>query len=187
MAADDRKIRGRLMAAEAAARPQFWRRVDLLGDCWEWTGLRSEWGYGRLSYGGHQFAAHRCSYEYAVGRLPEGMWVLHQCDNPPCVNPAHLFLGTAKDNTADMHAKGRAARLGARGEANRAARLTDDMVIQIRLDYASGTDTATLAEQFGFTREYIRLLVKGKAWPHVGGPILTTDGRSSRSGRKRAA
>lgn len=179
--------KGRLIAAEAASRREFWAKVNMLGDCWEWTGATTDGGYGKLGYAGHNFTAHRCSYEYVFGRLPEDMWVLHKCDNPPCVNPAHLFLGVAKDNTADMYAKGRAPRLGAKGEANRASRLTNEMVVQIREDYADGAAPADLAEQFGFTVEYIRLLIRGKAWSHVGGPILTTDGRAARSGRKKAS
>lgn len=80
----------------------------VLGDgCWEWCGSRVGAGYGRLIVEGQAIGAHRLAYEVFVGPIPDGLWVLHHCDNPPCVNPDHLFLGTALDNTRDMLAKGR--------------------------------------------------------------------------------
>ncbi len=171
--------RSRPLAMEAASRPIFWSHVNYLSDCWEWTGaVTTEWGYGRLRYSGHDFTAHRCSYEYAYGVIPDGLFVLHKCDNPPCVKPTHLFLGTAKDNTQDMLAKGRAARIGARGMANRTAKLTDSTVIEMRERYARGERVADLAAEVGIIDSYARLIIKGKAWAHVGGPICTTDMRS---------
>lgn len=169
--------KGRLLAAEAASRPEFWAKVNLLGSCWEWTGATTEWGYGKLGYRGHDFTAHRCSYEYAFGRLPDGMWVLHKCDNPPCINPSHLFLGAAKDNTADMYAKGRAPRIGAKGATNRHARLTDDEALQIRLDFAAGARPKDLADQYGIGSSVVNRVIRGVAWRHVGGPICTADRR----------
>jgi hypothetical protein len=94
---------------------RFWPKVDKRGEdeCWEWQGSRSR-GYGRILIGGAKgrpYQAHRIAWELTVGhRLPDSIMVLHRCDNPPCVNPAHLFLGTQLDNMRDCAAKGRTRR-----------------------------------------------------------------------------
>lgn len=97
-------------------RERFWAKVNKdgptvraeLGPCWAWTADRNHKGYGRLQLGGNVVElAHRYSWALHVGPIPEGMLVCHHCDNPVCVRPEHLFVGTAKDNTADMIAKGR--------------------------------------------------------------------------------
>jgi hypothetical protein len=96
-----------------AARPvadRLWEKVRRGGvdECWPWIATTTHWfGYGRLEIKGKIFAAHRISYELANGPIPDGLFVLHRCDNPPCVNPHHLFLGTQKDNIGDASAKGR--------------------------------------------------------------------------------
>lgn len=92
---------------------RFWRRVAKADDeaCWEWTGGRLQGkGYGRLGFRGKTGYAHRVSWIIANGEIPTGLFVLHRCDHPPCVNPAHLFLGDGDANMADMVAKGRQAR-----------------------------------------------------------------------------
>ncbi len=89
----------------------FWSNVDKSGECWEWQGNRTsgKWNYGIVSLGhrGERMRAHRFAWELAHGSIPEGMSVLHHCDNPPCVRHDHLFLGTQADNLEDMDAKGR--------------------------------------------------------------------------------
>ena len=75
--------------------------------CWEWTGSKNDKGYGRVYADRDEKRAHRAMWEQAHGPVPDGLWVLHRCDNPPCVNPDHLFLGTPLDNVRDMMAKGR--------------------------------------------------------------------------------
>lgn len=92
---------------EEELRERFWQRVRVTGRCWEWQGARCIKGYGKLWARGRHYKAHRLAYELAWDDIPPGMQVMHACDNPPCVNPAHLRVGTARDNTHDMIRKGR--------------------------------------------------------------------------------
>lgn len=90
---------------------RFWAKVEKRGpaECWLWLASRNAQGYGKFSVasGRGHMGAHRAVWELVNGAVPDGLWVLHRCDNPPCVNPAHLFLGTCRDNHLDMVAKGR--------------------------------------------------------------------------------
>jgi hypothetical protein len=92
------------------------------------------------------------------GALPGELFVLHKCDNPPCVNPEHLFLGTPKDNIADMIAKGRARPF---------TKLSKENVISIRAGYSSGVSYRALAEKYRVSEANVRLVAKGKTWRHV--------------------
>jgi hypothetical protein len=87
----------------------FWAKVARGADCWEWGGARNTSGYGWFRFGPDRTptGAHRVAYELSNGPIPDGLAVLHRCDNPPCVNPAHLFLGTNQDNVTDKVNKGR--------------------------------------------------------------------------------
>ena len=88
---------------------RLWSDVEKTdGGCWEWMGSRLPKGYGNLTFQRRHLYAHRAAWEVTYGPIPEGMWVCHKCDNPPCTNPDHLFLGTVLENTRDMIAKGRA-------------------------------------------------------------------------------
>lgn len=92
---------------QGAAEERFWRYVDKAGECWTWTGGRTIDGYGNFRADGAGISAHRFSYQLHNGAIPEGLFICHQCDNPPCVRPDHLFLGTPLDNVRDMYGKGR--------------------------------------------------------------------------------
>lgn len=121
---------------------RFWSKVYFCdNECWEWTASLHKDGYGnfhkKLSSGRFVYVlAHRYSYELWFGEIPEGMYVCHTCDNPKCVNPSHLFLGTQQDNMDDMLSKGR---LNDRsGENNSRSKLTWDEVEFIRYSYSKG-------------------------------------------------
>lgn len=136
--------------------------------CWEWQGGKKHSGYGRVRYQGKDEYAHRLSYEIFVGAIPKGMFVCHHCDNPRCVNPEHLFLGTQADNMADMARKGRGkgrGRRGARpGSANPFSKLTEEQVALIR--EAEGIQQA-IATQFGVGQSTVSLIRNGKRWRHL--------------------
>lgn len=97
---------------------EFWDNVDKTSDCWVWQRAKTTSGYGKLSWCGKLVAAHRLSWNLTFGDIPDGINVCHHCDNPPCVNPNHLFLGTQLDNVRDMHSKARAPQ-NARGHVRR--------------------------------------------------------------------
>lgn len=144
-------------------------RIDVRGpdDCWPWTGPRLPKGYGRVYIDGRDSYVHRVVWEEENGPIPDGMLVCHTCDNPPCCNPAHLFLGTNADNLADMRAKGRAAPLPPRpGERNPAAKLTEADVQRIR-DLCGRQSQASVAREFGVSTSLVSKIVKRQAWAHV--------------------
>jgi len=143
---------------------RFWSNVVNTLECWEWTGARTTRGYGALSVDGGPKYAHRLSYELNVGEITEGMCVCHHCDNPSCVRPDHLFLGTHKDNMRDCADKGRMSKTGPTCETHGRRKLTAQEVEEIFLS----SDTPTeLAEAHGVTRENIYYIKKRKTWKQV--------------------
>lgn len=179
----------RRAAIAASFAQRFWSKVNKngpvvcpeLGPCWVWTRSRSANGYAVFSVNHVNVHASRVAYELTCGPIPEGLWVLHKCDNPVCVRGDHLFLGSAKDNTQDMLSKGRAAcgerngyytqperRSQLPGEGSSSAKLTDDAVVDIRKRFAGGTATnAELAAEYKVTGAAISAIVYGKNWTHL--------------------
>lgn len=146
----------------------------MTNECWEWPGHRNRYGYGVLQAygrGGKHMFAHRLIWEQYAGPIPDGMQVLHQCDNPPCIRPTHLFLGTATDNMRDMAAKGRTGRTGLRGEGIATHRLTEVEVREIRALHNPATmGCVRLARKYGVTPAAIKKIINGKSWAHVTAP-----------------
>lgn len=149
---------------------RFWEKVSVREQnvCWPWMGATIRYGYGiidelRSTPNRRVLYAHRISWELHFGKIPDGLSVLHHCDNPPCVNPAHLFLGTMSDNMADMRRKGRHIM----GTMFPWAKLTPNKVLQIRNRYALGDITIReLAKQFHVSASNIGLIVRHLAWKH---------------------
>ncbi len=145
---------------------RFWSHVDKSGECWVWTGAlysSPKWRYGKFYVAGKICAAHRVSYEIVIGPVDVGMCVLHRCDNPPCVRPDHLFLGSFADNSADMAKKGRSTF----GERNPRAKLTDREVRAIRSSWDSGARRMDLAVRFNVSQQMVHNIVYRKAWRHI--------------------
>lgn len=131
--------------------------------CWPWTRSRNADGYGKAGVGTRaEMRAHRAAWQVAYGAIPDGMCVLHHCDNPACCNPRHLFLGTNVDNIADKVAKGR-QRGPQPGERNHSAKLTDQQALEIRERYAAGgVRQRQIAAEYGVGQSQISRVVRGQ-------------------------
>ena len=145
---------------------RFWVKVDRQSqdECWEWTAGKDRDGYGHIweNEGSRSASAHRVSWRIHFGEIPDGLYVCHHCDNPGCVNPDHLFLGTNQSNLADMDAKGR--RAPQLGEKNPAAKLTE---AQVRTILVSSETHQAMADRYGVTRECVFSVKQRKNWAWV--------------------
>lgn len=161
----------------------FWAKVDKRGEdeCWPWTGARDPRGYGRFCIWRlrRTLLASRISYVLSTGEDPGLLNVLHRCDNPPCVNPFHLFPGTDRDNAMDASAKGRmkwkpdhatrkCPEITPHGENHYRAKLTSEDVTAIRALHAAGTfNQKELGGMFGVNGSNINMIVHRKKWRHL--------------------
>ncbi|MFA5187096.1 MAG: HNH endonuclease [Patescibacteria group bacterium] len=151
----------------------FWRNVNKRGpdDCWEWTGAKNKKGYGLFRYtprnGLAGTLAHRFVYEIEREPIPFGeFFILHRCNNPGCVNPAHLFMANHEERVRHMSLTGRRAR----GERHGLSKFTAEQVIEIRALYAAGgISQRELADRHGVCQKTIGEIINGKTWKNVGG------------------
>ena len=143
---------------------RFWSKqdVDTEIECWEWYGYKDRGGYGQIRVAGSVYRAHRVAWVIANEReIPDGMLVLHRCDNPGCVNPWHLWLGTHADNMRDKAVKGRVT-----GENNPRSKLTGAQVQLIR-EVAPLTTQVLISEVYGVSRVQVSRIVNGERWASI--------------------
>lgn len=157
---------------------RFWAKVEKTDTCWLWQGTRPR-GYGHLRIGGGKvIGAHRLSWIITYGMIPRGMFVCHHCDVRNCVRPAHLFLGTCKENMVDASRKGRTSRGDShhtrthpervrRGVSHYKVKLNNEQVLTIRRLRTQGRTLASLAKEFGVTNGNIYFITSGKTWSHL--------------------
>ncbi len=132
-------------------------------NCWVWAARRNEDGYGQFWFDGSMGRAHRFSWSLHNGmEIPEGLQVMHSCDNPPCVNPDHLSLGTNVENQADSYRKGRGN--NPKGEAHGCAKLTAEQVFEIQSMDRTHRSQRSIAVQFGVSQKTIWRILNGKGW-----------------------
>lgn len=144
-----------------------------LGPCHLWTGTRNQEpsGYGRIRIGGrdgYMELAHRVAWEFEEGPIPAGMFVLHRCDNPPCVRRSHLFLGSHAANMADCAAKGRTKKQ--RGSRHAMTKLTEVDVVAMRMAWSRGELLRAIAGRYGIRKSTASYIVNGHTWTHVAMP-----------------
>lgn len=147
---------------------RLWSKVEKAApdQCWEWKGYRNPLGYGQVGRGRRSDGlclTHVAAWETAHGPVPSGLFVCHACDNPPCCNPSHLFLGTIADNSADMVRKAR-HRFGSRHPN---AKLDDQKVLAIRTRFDAGERPQALADEYGVSRATVRLIGNRQRWAHL--------------------
>lgn len=161
------------------------KRINIIypTNCWEWKGGKNKQGYGLLKYENKNWSSHRLSYHVFNQKIPDNMIVCHKCDNPTCINPSHLFIGTYKDNMEDMYNKGRGFKskkapqlLGPKipiqfrrlkGEDSPLSKLCDEQVVTIIKLLKAGCRGVDVAKEFKVHISTISLIKNGKRWKHL--------------------
>lgn len=144
------------MAKRVPANDRFWSYVDKSGDCWEWGGERLPAGYGKIKIGRRYWLAHRYAFLLEHGAIPEGSFVCHSCDNPPCVNPAHLWPGTALENTLDAIFKQRTR-----------YPITMEQLLSIYEIAKARMKPAQIARELGLSNHVVNKAVDGRTYEPV--------------------
>jgi hypothetical protein len=139
---------------------RFWSRVEIgkPDQCWNWDNTSGTGGYGKFFIHGKVEYAHRAAYEISTGVSPKGFTVCHRCDNPGCVNPAHLFLGTPAENSADMARKGRVRS----GDRHHGTKLSDGDLSDIRNRVRDGETQRSVAKLYGVSFQHVSDIIGGK-------------------------
>lgn len=160
-----RAFHGRGRNGESIAERLQRKSVRVESGCREWTGWRDDGGYGRISVGRTMRPAHVVAWEVANGRkVPAGKVVRHFCDNPPCIEPSHLLIGSQAQNVADMFDRGRCDRSG---EKNNSAKLTAAAVQAIRAKHAVGQPVSSLSREYGISESQVKNIITRKQWKEV--------------------
>lgn len=142
---------------------RLWKGVKKTNFCWAWEGASNSFGHGQMSIKGKKVYVHRLSYEIYFGNIPDGFYVCHTCDNPACVKPTHLYIGTIKDNVSDCHKKGRFKPL--LGSKNPKTKLSKDHVEEIRCLYESSSiSQIQLARKYGVSQTAVSAILRNKTW-----------------------
>lgn len=162
--------RGNRSYSYAEAVAAFWCKLDMSAGpegCWPWLGAYRYDGYGHVCFQRKQSSAHQRAYQIVHGPTPKGMWVLHSCDNRKCANPAHLRLGTRRENIQDAIDRNRLAR----GERTKSNKLTAADVLAIRKEYKfitpATTNAPSLARKYGVGLNTIHYAARGESWSHL--------------------
>lgn len=159
------------MEMDEAAQERFWSTVDRRGDdeCWPWLGqLNHANGYGQYRWGRNRSGAHRIAWTLVNGPVPAGNFILHRCDVPRCCNPAHLWAGTPKENTADMFAKGRnGCPKPPLGSGHHNTTLNEWQVCGLMADWLMGVSQAKIAARLGIVHGSVSRIVHGGTWGHL--------------------
>ena len=138
--------------------------IKIFNNCWEWQGTKTTDGYGIFYHDKIIYYTHRLSYELFVDKIPDGLQILHSCDNPCCINPEHLRVGTNYDNVQDRQAKNRQAK----GISHGRHKLTENEVLEIKRLYSTGKYTQQeLSDNFNMSRSHICNIINNKFWKHI--------------------
>lgn len=148
---------------EMTIKEKLYKHSEVVGECLEWTGIILKEGYGRIFIKRKPFSVHRISYEQHIGKIPDGLIVMHTCDNRKCINPNHLKAGTHADNSADMVQKNRQKN----GSSHYRSKLTEQKVLEIIKASRSGESNKSIADRYSVSPGTVWFIVKGLTWKHV--------------------